>query len=48
MCGSSTDEEEAITLAEDRAGAAPDRWVNVGVAGEEYADLVRSRRASHG
>jgi len=46
--GSSTDEEEAITLAEDRTGAAPDRWVNFGVAGDEYADLVRSRRASHG
>lgn len=42
--GSSTDEEQALALAERLTGAAPDRWVNFGVAGEEYLDLVRSRR----
>ncbi|MEV4135731.1 hypothetical protein AB0J72_26645 [Dactylosporangium sp. NPDC049742] len=26
------------------AAAAADRWVNFGVAGDEYLDLVRSRR----
>jgi hypothetical protein len=42
--GRSADEEEAIALAERLAGAAPDRWVNFAVAGEEYLDLVRARR----
>jgi hypothetical protein len=43
--GRSADEEEAITLAEQLVGAAPDRWVNDAVAGEEYLDLVRARRS---
>jgi hypothetical protein len=43
--GCSTDEEQAIALAERLVGAAADRWVNCGVAGEEYLDLVRSRRS---
>jgi hypothetical protein len=30
------EQEQTIDLA------APDRWVNFGVAGEEYRDLVRS------
>ena len=38
--GRGADEEEAIALAERLAGAAPDRWVNSAVAGEEYLDLV--------
>jgi hypothetical protein len=42
--GRADDEAEAIELAERLTGAAPDRWVNFGVAGEEYLDLVRSRR----
>ncbi|MGC7103019.1 hypothetical protein ACPZ19_50875 [Amycolatopsis lurida] len=42
--GRSTDEEEAIALAERLTGAMPDRWVNFAVAGEEYLDLVRTRR----
>jgi hypothetical protein len=43
--GRSAGEEEAIALAERLAGAAPDRWVNFAVAGEEYLDLVRARRS---
>ncbi|QFU91654.1 hypothetical protein [Amycolatopsis sp. YIM 10] len=42
--GRCADAEEAIALAERLAGAAPDRWVNFAVAGEEYLDLVRARR----
>ncbi|PZG19245.1 hypothetical protein C1I95_11895 [Micromonospora craterilacus] len=38
------DELEAIKRAEALAGAQPDRWVNFGVAGDDYADLVRFRR----
>ncbi|MET7420084.1 hypothetical protein [Dactylosporangium sp. NPDC005555] len=41
----SPDEEAAMTLAERLTGATRDRWVNFGVAGEEYLDLVRSRRS---
>jgi hypothetical protein len=37
-------ETDAITLAERVTGAQSDRWVNFAVAGEEYADLVRTRR----
>lgn len=37
------DPDEALRLAED-IGASPARWVNHGVAGEDYADLVRARR----
>jgi hypothetical protein len=40
----SENEEEAISLAEHLTDARPDRWVNYGVAGEEYMDFVRSRR----
>lgn len=42
--GRSTD-QQAIALAERLVGAAADRWVNFGVTGEEYLDLVRSRRS---
>ncbi|GAA3760167.1 hypothetical protein GCM10022225_52120 [Plantactinospora mayteni] len=38
------DPETAITQAETLADAVPGQWVNCGVAGEGYADLVRSRR----
>ena len=37
-------ETDAIALAERLTGAQTDRWVNFGVAGEDYADLVRARR----
>ena len=40
----SENEEEAMALAERLTDAYPDRWVNHGVAGEEYMDYVRSRR----
>ena len=37
-------ETDAIAIAERLAGARADRWVNHGVAGEDYADLIRARR----
>jgi hypothetical protein len=39
---------EAIALAERLTGAVADRWVNFGVAGEDYGDLVRARRLPDG
>lgn len=42
--GQETDEATAIALAERLTNALPHRWVNFGVAGEEYLDLVRTRR----
>ncbi|WP_433042694.1 Imm21 family immunity protein [Dactylosporangium sp. CS-033363] len=42
--GVTGDEAEAMSLAERLTNAAPDRWVNFAVAGEEYADQVRNRR----
>ena len=42
--GVTKDEAEAISLAEHLTEARTDRWVNRGVAGEEYLDHVRSRR----
>lgn len=44
--GRSEDAEEALRLAEEAVGASPERWVNAGVAGEDYADFVRARRAN--
>jgi hypothetical protein len=38
------EEFDAIALAERHAGARGDRWVNFGVGGEEYADLISARR----
>jgi hypothetical protein len=43
--GVSGDAAEAMSLAEHLTDAVPDRWVNDAVAGEEYMDHVRSRRA---
>jgi hypothetical protein len=43
--GRGVDEVEAIALAERLTGAAPERWVNFSMAGEEYLDVVRSRRS---
>lgn len=42
--GRAADEAEAMSLAEQLVDATPDRWVNVGVAGDEYQDLVQARR----
>jgi hypothetical protein len=42
--GRHDDPAAAVELAERLAGAVPERWVNFGVVGEEYADFVRSRR----
>lgn len=42
--GRTEDELAALQLAEQLAGARPDRWVNVAMAGDEYLDHVRSGR----
>jgi hypothetical protein len=34
----------AMTTAEVQVGAVRDRWVNVGLAGDEYRDYVRAGR----
>ncbi|WP_430501285.1 hypothetical protein ACQRWP_06780 [Micromonospora trifolii] len=39
------DPAEALWLAEQDTGANPNRWVNHGVAGDDYADFVLARRA---
>jgi hypothetical protein len=39
------DEVDAMALAERLTGARADRWVNFGVAGDDYADFVRARRS---
>ncbi|ATZ29325.1 hypothetical protein SLAV_37805 [Streptomyces lavendulae subsp. lavendulae] len=36
----------AMTIAEERLGAGRDRWVNRGMAGDEYRDYVRTGRPS--
>ncbi|MDX2389540.1 MULTISPECIES: hypothetical protein [unclassified Streptomyces] len=36
----------AMTFAEERLGAGRDRWVNQGMAGDEYRDYVRAGRPS--
>jgi hypothetical protein len=43
--GCTEDEEASLLLVEESVGASPDRWVNEGVAGEDYADFVRARPA---
>jgi hypothetical protein len=42
--GCADDPQQALRLAEEGVGASPTRWVNEGVAGDDYADLVRARR----
>ncbi len=44
--GRTEDEEELLSLVEESAGASPDRWVNQGVAGEDYADFARGANRS--
>jgi len=36
---------DALTLAEQRTGAVPGRWVNQGAAQDEYRDFVRAGRS---
>lgn len=43
VLGRAADENEAMALAA-RHGADHSRWVNQGMAGEEYHDFVRARR----
>jgi hypothetical protein len=38
------DEVGAMAEAEARTGAVRDRWVNAGIAGDEYLDYVRAGR----
>ncbi|MCG5437845.1 hypothetical protein [Micromonospora foliorum] len=45
VIGHVEDPAEALDLAERATGASPDRWVNHGVAGEDYADFVRARNS---
>ncbi|WP_431676096.1 hypothetical protein [Kitasatospora sp. KL5] len=40
----SADALDALTIAEARTGAVRDRWVNCGVAQDEYRDFVRAGR----
>ncbi|MEU7122911.1 hypothetical protein [Streptomyces zaomyceticus] len=40
------DELVAMAQAEAQTGARRDRWVNAGVAGDEYLDFVRAGRAT--
>ncbi|MFD6757431.1 hypothetical protein [Micromonospora gifhornensis] len=47
VIGHVQDPAEALELAERDTGASPERWVNHGVAGEDYADFVLARRAQH-
>ncbi|RZU76091.1 hypothetical protein EV384_4698 [Micromonospora kangleipakensis] len=45
VIGHVQDPAEALELAERTTGASPHRWVNHGVAGEDYADFVRARNS---
>jgi hypothetical protein len=38
---------DALDVAESQAGAFRDRWVNQGIAQDEYLDFVRAGRPSH-
>lgn len=38
------EEHEALEAAHTRAGATVDRWVNQGIAADEYLDYVRAGR----
>ena len=45
VVGVAGDEREALSMAAGH-GARDDRWVNQGVAGDEYRDFVRAGRRS--
>ncbi|WP_433268369.1 hypothetical protein ACQPWR_09120 [Micromonospora vinacea] len=45
VIGHVQDPAEALELAERTTGALPQRWVNHGVAGEDYADFVRAKNS---
>ncbi|CAL9479305.1 hypothetical protein SUDANB106_03026 [Streptomyces sp. enrichment culture] len=38
------DPPKAMAIAEDRTGALREKWVNAGMAGDEYRDYVRAGR----
>ncbi|WP_042427272.1 hypothetical protein [Streptacidiphilus anmyonensis] len=38
---------DALAIAEARTGAVRDRWVNGGIARDEYRDFVRAGRPDH-
>ncbi|MEW2518767.1 hypothetical protein [Actinacidiphila alni] len=46
VIGVADDGPSALALAEERLGAHRSRWVNQGVAGDEYRDYVRAARAA--
>jgi hypothetical protein len=46
LLGSAEDPEGALVLAEARTGAVRGRWVNQGLAQDEYGDFVRAGRPS--
>lgn len=46
VLGVASDEPTALRLAEELTGATADRWVNFGVAGEDYLDYVKAGRPS--
>ncbi|MFE6977372.1 hypothetical protein [Streptomyces sp. NPDC057682] len=46
LLGTTEDPQDALTLAEERTGAVPGRWVNQGVVQDEYRDFVRAGRRS--
>jgi hypothetical protein len=46
VVGTAPDGEGALRLARELTGAADDRWVNSGVASEDYLDYARRGRSS--
>jgi hypothetical protein len=43
VVGNAPDEESALSLARELVGASDERWVNRGVAGDEYVDYLQRR-----
>jgi hypothetical protein len=43
IVGVAHDAQSALALARELVGAVDERWVNFGVAGEDYIDYVRQR-----
>ncbi|WP_457033206.1 hypothetical protein [Kitasatospora sp. P5_F3] len=41
------EESAAMAIAEASTGAVPDRWVNAGIAQDDYLDFVRAGRPPH-
>ncbi|KQV11981.1 hypothetical protein [Kitasatospora sp. Root107] len=41
------EEPAAMAIAEAGTGPVPDRWVNAGIAHDDYLDFVRAGRSPH-